>query len=449
VRGAADVMARERVSSVLVRHSGGVGILTDRDLRSRVVAAGRSSETPVSEVMSPRAVTVSSDTEAGEVLLAMLDHAVHHLPIVDADGEIAGVVTDTDLMAFERTTPFALKSEIQRAVDRAALVRAGRQIPDMVLQLLDAAIDPVHIGHIIGASIDALFGRMLEVEIARVGDPPVPWAWIALGSEARHEQALATDQDHVVAYDASDDDAMEVDAYFAALAEAVTSGVEDAGIPRCKAGVSATEPAWRSSLDDWTDRFRRWMNDVTAQGSAFTAIAFDLRQVGGPLRADERLREVIAEAPDRPVFLRHLARNATAARPPTGFFRDFVVEAGGEHAGRLDVKHGGITLVTSLARTHALAAGSTKIGTIERLRDAAREGRIDDDDCAGLEESFRLLWHVRVEHQCEALRIGGVPDDFVDPRTLGPLARHGLKAAFRMIGAAQRAMATDFGLSPR
>jgi CBS domain-containing protein len=144
-----------------------------------------------------------------------------------------------------------------------------------------------------------------------------------------------------------------------------------------------------------------------------------------------------------------MARNATALRPPTGFLHDFVVEAKGEHAGKLDVKHRGITLVTSIARTYGLAVGSTKIGTLERLRDAANAGRLSEEDRAGLEESFRLLWQVRLEHQCHALKSGRTPDDFVDPKELGPITRQGLKAAFRMIDGVERGMAAEFGLSVR
>ncbi|MDP9241947.1 MAG: DUF294 nucleotidyltransferase-like domain-containing protein, partial [Actinomycetota bacterium] len=450
VREAAELMARERISSVLVSGmDGSIGILTDRDLRSRVLAAGRSPEVPISEVASAPAVTVGADSLLSEVLQSMLEHGVHHLPVVDAGGQVMGIVTDTDLMGLERTTPFVLKSQIQRARSTEEVVKAGRELPHMVLELVDAAVDPVDVGHVVGVTIDALTSRMLELGIEDLGEPPVAWAWFSLGSQARHEQALSTDQDHALAYDLQDRDPAEVDTYFAKLAEIVTSGIEAAGIPRCKAGVTATEETWRHPIDRWLERFRGWVTDVSVDGSVLTAIAFDFRRVAGSLPAEDALRQVVAAAPKLPIFLRHMARNATALRPPTGFLHDFVVEAKGEHAGKLDVKHRGITLVTSIARTYGLAVGSTKIGTLERLRDAADAGRLSEEDRAGLEESFRLLWQVRLEHQCHALRSGSTPDDFVDPKELGPITRQGLKAAFRMIDGVERGMAAEFGLSVR
>jgi CBS domain-containing protein len=302
---------------------------------------------------------------------------------------------------------------------------------------------------VVGVTIDALTVRMIELQIERLGEPPVPWAWLALGSQARHEQALATDQDHALAYDPQDRDPAEVDRAFADLAEAVVAGVDASGIPRCKAGVSASEPSWRRPIDAWIETFRGWMTDQSAEGSMFTAIAFDFRRIAGPLPFDERLREIVAASSSLPIFLRHLARNAAASRPPTGFLHDFVVEAKGEHVGTLDVKHGGITLVTGIARTYALAVGSTTIRTQERLRDAAAAGRIDEEDRAGLEEAFRLLWQIRLEHQTEAVRAGAPPDDFVDPTRLGPITRQGLKSAFRLIDSVQRGMTVEFEVATR
>jgi CBS domain-containing protein len=450
IRHVAQTMAKERISSVLVDGiETGVGIVTDRDLRSRVVAEGRSTDAPVSEITSSPAISIGERDLIAEALQRMLEHGVHHLVVERADGTLSGVVTATDLMGFERTTPFAMRSTIERAADVESLIAAGRQIPDMVRALVDAAVDPVDVGHVVGVTIDALTVRMIELQIERFGEPPVPWAWLALGSQARHEQALATDQDHALAYDPQDRDPEEVDRFFADLADAVVAGVEASGIPRCKAGVSASESSWRRSVDSWIETFRGWMTDQSAEGSMFTAIAFDFRRIAGPLPFDERLRQIVAASPSLPIFLKHLARNAAATRPPTGFLHDFVVEAKGEHVGTLDTKHGGITLVTSIARTYALAVGSTKIRTQERLRDASAAGRIREEDRAGLEEAFRLLWQIRLEHQTEAVRAGAQPDDFVDPKRLGPITRQGLKSAFRLIDSVQRGMAVEFGVATR
>ena len=449
VREAAELMAGERISSVLVPMGAEFGIVTDRDLRSRVLAAGKAPDALLKEVMSFPVVTASDDATAEEVLLLMLEHGFHHVPITGGEGKIVGVVSDTDLLGLERTAPFALRRGIERATTDRGVVAEAASLPDVTVALVEAEVDPVDVGHIIAATIDAATRQLIDLVIQEAGDPPGPWAWLALGSAARHEQSLRTDQDHALVYDPIDASPEQADRYFAALAERVTRGLEAAGVPRCNGGVMATNPPWRRPVAEWTDEFRARLKDPGLGGKAFTNIALDYRRVAGPLDVESTLDDLIRRASHDPAFPRRLAHTAVEFRPPTGFFRDFVVEAKGSHAGTLDVKHGGITPITNLARAHAVGAGLTNNRTLRRLRDVVATGALDPELGAGLEEAFRLLWRVRLEHQAAQVRAGLPPDDAVDPRSLGPLTRRGLKEAFRLIQRAQRALASAMGFRIR
>ena len=445
VAEAAGLMARERVSSLLIPSDGGVGILTDRDLRTRVVAERRSGDTPIRDVMTPRAETVPAGTMVGEVLLRMLEGGFHHFPIADA-GRVVGVVTDTDLMGIGRNTPFALKSAIERAPDREAVAGAIAELPDVVAALVDSSADPVDVGHVIAFSIDAATRRLLELGIAEHGEPPVPWAWLALGSAARQEQAIRTDQDHALAFDG---DADAADAALAPLAEFVTAGLEAAGIPRCRGDVMATNQALRLPLEEWVRRFDFWMREPSPKASEQLSIVFDFRRVAGALDAEAALDGAMAMAVGRPLFLQHLARRALDLRPPIGFVRGIIVEHGGEHPGTVDLKHGGIVIVGNLARAYAIRSGLTAKRTIDRLRASEGAGAIDAETREGLEEAFRFLWEIRLRHHVEQRRAGRGPDDFVDPKELGGVARQGLKEAFRIIARAQKALALETGVALR
>jgi CBS domain-containing protein len=447
VAEAAARMAQDRISSLIVPSGQGLGILTDRDLRSRVLAAGRPADTKVEDVMTFPAKTVPNDTLAGDVLLAMLEEGFHHFPVVDRGGALLGVVTDTDLLGLALESPFALKSAIERSSDQAGAVAAARQLPATAASLVEANVDPVHVGHIVGVTIDALTRRLIDLAIDRLGQPPVPWAWLALGSEARHEQALFTDQDHALAYEPQGHPEPELDPYFAELAESATSGLEAAGLHRCRGNAMAVHPDMRRSVDGWVAQFHTWMTDPGVQGSELTSIAFDYRRIAGPLEVEQTLDDVIRTVPRRyPQFLRHLAHRALDFKPPTGFFRDFVVEHHGEHAGRLDVKHGGIMIVTSLARAWALLHGRIEKRTLDRLGGAVASGRITEQARRDLEEAFRLLWRVRLNHQAAMVRAGHSPDDFVDPASLSQITRLGLKEAFRIIAREQRGMSLQLDL---
>jgi CBS domain-containing protein len=228
---------------------------------------------------------------------------------------------------------------------------------------------------------------LLELALAELGPAPGPWAWIALGSAARHEQALRTDQDHAFAFEGPP----EMESLGAQVAELVTSGLEESGIPRCEGEAMATNPSLRRSVAGWVELFRTWMRDVGTIGSEQLSIVFDYRRVAGALEIESALDEVVREAPSRPLFLKHLAGRALDLRPPTGFLRDLVVRSKGEHAGTLDLKHGGIVIVGNLARAFAIRSGLTARRTLDRLRESERVGAIDAETREGLEEAFRII----------------------------------------------------------
>ncbi|MGZ5300281.1 MAG: DUF294 nucleotidyltransferase-like domain-containing protein [Actinomycetota bacterium] len=446
IREAAELMTRERVSSLLVERADGLGILTDRDLRSRVLALGRSPDTVITEVLTAPVVTVPAGTMVAEVIALMLERGIHHMPVVDEAGQVLGVVTHTDLMGLEQKGPFALKADIERAADVEALTDAARRLPEVVCALVEANVDPVEVGHVVAVAIDTATRRLLELGIRRFGDPPCPWSWLVFGSEARGEQALLTDQDNALVLDLGDTPIGVVDPYFERLATFVNEHLEAAGIPRCRAGVIASNHEWRDTIDEWGFRFRRWMQDPSRMGSAFSGIAFDYRPIAGPLEVQRVLDSAIRTAPGEREFIRHLGHLAVGSRPPTGFTKDAVVESKGKRAPTLDVKHGGITLITNIARVRAVMTGLTDNRTLRRLHEVTALGRMEEERCRGLEEAFRLLWQIRLEHQTRQVRDGVAPDDLVDPASLGPLARQGLKEAFRMIEREQEALAAELGL---
>jgi CBS domain-containing protein len=447
VADAAARMADERVSTLLVPMRGGWGIVTDRDLSTKVVAARRSHDLPVEQIATFPARTLPASATASDALVQMFAEGVHQFPVTDPEGRILGVVTDTDLTGIGRHTPFALRSAILGAKDPDQVIATARELPQLMLELVAAGVDPIDIGRIIVLVRDAVTERFLQLGIHELGDPPAAWAWLALGSGARQEQALRTDQDHALAWD-GDAPRDEADRYFSALAERVVVGLEAVGVPRCNGDAMAINAELRRPLPEFATRFRAWIEEPSFEHSVLSSTGFDFRWVTGPLDAEPALNAALREARSYPGFARLLARRALDLRPPTGFFRDFVVQARGEHAGRLDVKHGGITIITNLGRAWGLRAGATAKGTLARL-DAAVDAGADIDVVKDLGQAFRYIWGIRLQHQAQEIRAGQDPDDFVDPAGLGGFVRSALKEAFRTIARAQRILAADFRIERR
>ena len=173
----------------------GWGIVTDRDLRSRVLASRRSPDTPPRRSATFPVKTLPEKALVGEALLEMFAEGVHHFPVTRPDGSITGVITDTDLMDIGRDTPFSISSAIERAqtrddvVGRRARATAGRRSPSST---------PAPSRWESVASWRSSLTRSPR-DCSRSGSSAPAnlrsrWAWLALGSAARREQALGTDQ---------------------------------------------------------------------------------------------------------------------------------------------------------------------------------------------------------------------------------------------------------------
>ncbi|QBR94003.1 putative nucleotidyltransferase substrate binding domain-containing protein [Nocardioides euryhalodurans] len=440
VREAAEVMHREQVSSVLVTDGERlVGILTDRDLRSRVVAAGTDPAVAVSAVMTPEPVTGSPDAVALEVLLELVRRNLHHLPLL-RDGRPVGVVTATDLMRLEQADPVHLVGDVARARDAAEVAEAAGRLAGLVASLVRQGTSARDASRVVTTIGDAVERRLVTLAEDAIGPAPVPYAWVTLGSRARFEQALHADQDHALVLH---DDASEADdAWFVELADRVTADLEVVGYPRCGGGTMAGDARWRRTRAGWRDEVSAWVREPTPGAVIGASIFFDLRHLSGEasLTADvaDHLRRSAAGAD---LFLAHLASHAAARPVPVGFFRGLVVERTGEHRDTLDLKRGGIGIVVEIARIHALTVGSPATSTLERLEDAVAGGALSRPLADDLHDAWEYLTALRLGHQADQVRHGALPDNHVDPSALSSLEQRHLRTVFGVLRSAQSALA--------
>jgi CBS domain-containing protein len=418
---------------------GGFGLVTDRDLREQVVTGHVTTDAPVSELARKPAPSVLPERLALEAFVDLLEAGGEQLLVVDADGSLVGVVGHAALLDLEAPSPLAVRRRIETASGAESVVAAVADLPAIAIRLLDASVEATDVLALVASITDAVTRRLVELAVAEQGEPPAPWAWLALGSEARREQTLATDQDNGLAYDG---DGPEVDRYFQGLAERVNEWLARAGYAECRAGVMARNPGWRLSRASWIDLFETWLRAPTRRDVHIAMIGLDLRAIGGPLPIERDLDLLLAAAPEHPYFLERLARAAVELRPPTGFVRELVVERSGAHVGTLDVKSGGVGPVVNLARLYALGAGSTAKGTVDRLRAGAAHGTVTSEVAEELEDAFETVSRIRLEHQAAQVERGERPDNHVDPRELPPHARRDLKEAFRAVARAQQALGT-------
>jgi CBS domain-containing protein len=448
IRQAAQQMSEAGATCIVVEGGDRLGILTDRDLRTRVVADGMSADDPVAGVMTAPAVTVSADRTGALALLDMLDRGIRHLPVVSATGQVLGVVEDADLAAAEARTPFHLRAAIARADTVEALTRAAGDLRPTIVALHRARADPLRIAAVHSVVVDALTRRLIDLAVAEVGRLEVPFAWLALGSVARREATPGSDVESAIVLqgDAPGDELIE---HALAISRHVEAGLRACGLRPDERGTTAANPLLVRSLASWQRAARSWLEDPTLeQALILVSVVVDSRTVWG-LHTGMSVAEAFRAARAHPALLRHLARFSLSYRPPTGFLRGLVVEHSGEHRGRLDLKLGGLVPIVDLARWAGMAAGVTSASTPERLRAAAAAGTLSAADAATLADAFQLVMALRLEHQVSQLQAGGEPDDHLDPAALSPLTRTYLKEAFRAVASVQKRVAGELGVGAR
>jgi CBS domain-containing protein len=439
VQEAARRMAEAGATCVVVDAGDGLGIVTDRDIRTRVVAAGAGPDTPLSEVMTAPAWTVSADRTGTEALLEMLAHGIRHLPVLTPARQLLGVLDDLDLMANEQRAPFRLQAQVARAGDADEVTEAASELPDMVIALFDAGVPTAAISRAITSIHDAVTRKLIEFAHEDLGRPPVTYTWLATGSFGRFEAFPSSDVDCATAWDGPDD--MELRHTMVTLAERVLDGLRACGFPPDTNTVLASNPLFARSIDEWERAATTWVEHPDRhRGLLLLSVVVESDPVWGITDVAEHLAKAFVRAPNRKLMLRRLAAAAVAERPPTGFLRNFVLHSGGERRGLLDIKRRGLMPVEALARWSGLVAGVTAASTRARLKASREAGTLSPEEAGSLRDAFELFSSLRMEHQVAQLRSGDRPDNLIEPRSLTPMTRTSLKEAFRAVARVQRAV---------
>ncbi|HJW74710.1 MAG TPA: DUF294 nucleotidyltransferase-like domain-containing protein [Thermoleophilia bacterium] len=427
IREVARLMSEEVVTAVLVKTRSGLGIVTDADLRNKVLAPGASSDAAVSSIMTVPVRTIRDDRLASEASVEMMQAGINHLVVVGGGGAVRGVISAGSLMAPDALSPFALRWSIVAARTEEEVVRAAERIPDVFVSLVDARLDGPAISRVLTLEMDSLTQRLLQLAVQQQGPVPVPYAWLALGSGARNEITLASDQDNALAYADPDDPA--VDEYFERLAADVNDGLVRCGFAADISDVLARDGHWRMPLSRWVHVFMQCYAVWDWVHTARACVAFDFRRVHGELDVTP-LAEVLLEAPQNPSILNRLAGTVTDLRLPLGFRRRLT--------GVVDVKRGALLPIENIARYYALAHGVTEPGTLDRIRAAGELAALDPGTVAALRDAFRTTLDLRLRHHADALRAGRPPDDTIDTTALPPVKRAELQEVLRLIDDARR-----------
>ncbi|MFV7771220.1 MULTISPECIES: putative nucleotidyltransferase substrate binding domain-containing protein [Shewanella] len=447
IQQAAILMAQENVSSLLVidpdllddeesDSSPLMGIITDRDLCTRVLAEGIDPSSELANVVTPELITLDHNAYVYEAMLTMLRYNVHHLPVFKGRDPI-GIIEATDIVRYESQNSLLLVSSIFQQQSLEELAILSTQVKDSFVRLVNEDANSHMVGSAMSVIGRSFKQRILEMAEEKLGPPPIPYCFLALGSMGRDEQLIVTDQDNAIILDDSFDKAKH-DEYFSQLATFVCDGLDLCGYSYCTGDIMATNPMWRMTRKEWEECFADWIDDPNPKALLNASIFFDLDGVYGRLKWAEQLNGfIVRRARKNNRFLACLARNALNRTPPLGFFKDFVMEKDGRHNNSINLKRRGTAPLADLIRVHALAVGSRSRNSFERLDDIIDASILPKGRAQDLRDAMEFISMVRIRHQAFDVEQGIEPDNNIEPEHLSDFERRNLKDAFQILSNAQ------------
>ncbi len=445
IHKAAAIMRERKISSICVAEQASLkGIVTARDMSERVVASAMPLDQPVSMVMTPGPVTLEPSALGVDVLHMMMERSIGHIPIVQG-GNLVGIVSQTDLTRTQALSSADLVRQIAKAKDIPSMARITAKIPQLLVQLVGAGNRHEVVTRLITDIADTATRRLLAWAEQELGPPPVPYLWLACGSQGRQEQTGVSDQDNcLILSDAATTDHMT---YFGSLAKYVSDGLDACAYYYCPGDMMATNQRWCQPLKVWRSYFEGWISKPNPEAQMLASVMFDLRAVGGDDSLFTDLQQTTLEvASKNSIFTAHMIANSLKHQPPLGLLRGLATIRSGEHRNRLDLKLNGVVPVVDLGRIYALQGRLQPVNTRARLSAAQAGGILSPTGGADLMDAYDLIATMRLEHQVAQVKAGGKPDNFLDPSELSDFERSHLRDAFVVVKTMQSAIGSGAGI---
>lgn len=434
VREVAKAITESEQSCALIRSGDELGLVTDRDFRSRVGIGEVSIDAPVRAIMSTPIITVPNTTTLAAAFLLMVEAGVHHLVVIDEYEKPIGIVRAMDLASVELRNPLLIRGAIESAHNIEELSNASHLLLPSLVELHDSGIPALHVGGLMSAIVGAILVRLLKLSDSI--ETPVAHSWLLLGSMARGEPLPISDVDTAIVW-ADLTDSIDPAEEIQKNAKQILDQMELCGLHRCPNGANADNLLFTRSKSSWIDVSSGWLTDPTRAGALLLSSMAADSQPLTQLALGRTITDTIRATTRSNEFLEALLRFTLAKKPPIGFVRGFVVDQSGEHRGDLDLKAGGLTPICALARWLAIAQGDVRGSTIDRLKRAASAGLLREDESDILINAFKDIYELVFEAEIAAIRGGREGSSWISPQSLDSLTRRHLRESFRAVSAIQ------------
>ncbi len=440
IRHAAKKMQQHGVSSIMITENEHlIGVVTDRDLRNRVLADEVDPQHDVNTIMTVKPKFIFENNRVFSALHLMLKHNIHHIPVLDENHKPLGMITSTDLLRQQKSDPVQLIGRIYKARAIYDLKRYAKEIPEL-LRGFSSNIDDISlIGKLLSGLTDALTSRLIYLYQQQHGVAPTRFSFICFGSQAREEQTLHSDQDNGLLLPDGLNEQQQ--AYFKGMGEFVCENLVEFGIRRCPGNIMASSEQCRMSISDWCEKFARWISSPTPEAMLNCKIFFDLRFIEGSTTLYSQFCQRLIHISRDELFYAAMANDLSSNSVPIGLFNNFKTERTAKDDRYIDLKKRGVVIINDIVRLYALSAGIRRANTQERLDALLKHSLLSNEDVYNLNDCWRFLTQLRL---CTQINQEGLPSNCINPDKLNSLERHQLKEAFYLVKQAQQAATFKF-----
>jgi len=423
-----------------------LGIVTQKDLVHAIAFEGRDLEQPVALLMTAAPFTLPADAPSHRASVLMTKRKVRHVVLIEADGQLANVISRSDLLGMRGGGAELLAEAVTNARDVDAMAKAANDIRQRGSELFTAGMGSDGVCQWMSALNDIIAMRTIELIEDEFDLPAIPWCWMVFGSEGRLEQTFSTDQDNGIIFLPSEESANnELRAAFVPFAKAVNKGLDACGFTLCKGNIMAGNPYWCLSLEEWKKSFSAWMTTPKPEALLHSTIFFDFRPLYGSHELVDNLRNWLIPQPAKhKLFLRLMAEEALTCQPSLGWINNFVYDGGKKYPHSIDLKLHGSRPFVDAARIWSLTHGTWATNTGDRLRAVAKATNQRPEETAAEVEAFNLIQRFRIQQQLMSNTSEAA--NRLDPSSLNELNQLMLKESFKQAKKIQLRLKLEYDL---
>ena len=446
IEDAAYKMGKHNASAIFIKKEklGIQGIITDADLRKKVLGKNMDLGLPVSDIMSSPLVSISADCQVFEAFLTMNQENKRHLVVHGQSGDITGIISEEDLISAQVESTYLLIKTVKSAKTISDIENIHSKLEKMLLDPIKNGANTEYITRLITTFSDAIIDKIILFSLDEMGHPPCKFVFLTMGSEGRGEQTLVSDQDNAIIFEDTDDNET-AKKYFDALSILICDQLALAGYKYCDGDNMAKNPKWCQPLSQWKKYFKTWIQTPAPENLLNSSIFFDFRGTWGDTALSDQLQASLFQSIEKgSFFLRNLTENALTIKPPLSMFGKLITSTEGEKKGSLDIKKAMLPII-DFARIYALNNAIPQSNTLARLFRLYTRRAISNKEYVDIIRAYNYMMQLRFLRQITTIIDEEKPaDNYIYLDNLSALDRTLLKEIIKITEKLQQKLKGKF-----